>query len=502
MAILKKLAGQTAIYGLSSIVGRLINFFLNPFYVRIFSEAENGIIYDLLSLTAFIMIIFTYRLETAYFRYATDELNREKSFTTSLYSILGTSLILFISILAFSGNIASLLKYPDHPEYIQMFACILILDALVEIPLARLRLEGRPKKYALIKLLNIGINFSLNFFVLYFLPKSLVDPSFSFLKPIADVFYDPGIRVGYVFLFNLIASASTFLLLLPDYKISTQYFDRALLKKMVVYALPLVVVSFAGIINEMLDRQLLKYILPYSNEENRAQLGIYGANYKLAMLISLFTQAFRYAAEPFFFANAKEKHAPKLYALIAKYFTIANLIGFLVIVLYLHYFKYYVGKEGSRFHEGLRVVPILLIANIFLGLYYNISTWFKVTDKTSHGMFIALVGAGITIGLNIWWIPVFGYMGSAWATLICYVSMTFLSYLLGQRHYPVQYDWLGILAYISAAIALFFIHRFLIDFFHFDHILTSISGAVLLLVFIGIVLKLEYKNYKESDLFS
>lgn len=502
MAILKKLAGQTAIYGLSSIVGRLINFFLNPFYVRIFSEAENGIIYDLLSLTAFIMIIFTYRLETAFFRYSTEQGQKEKSFATALYSILGTSLILFIAILVFSGNIANLLKYPDHPEYIQMFACILILDALAEIPLARLRLEGRAKKYAMIKLLNILINFSLNFFVLYFLPKSLIDPNYSFLQPLAKVFYDPTIRVGYVFLFNLIASASTLLFLLPEYKVSAKYFDKALLKKMLVYALPLVVVSFAGIINEMLDRQLLKYILPYSNEENRAQLGIYGANYKLAMLISLFTQAFRYAAEPFFFANAREKNAPKLYALIAKYFTITNLIGFLVIVFYLHFFKYYVGKEGSRFHEGLRVVPILLMANIFLGLYYNISTWFKVTDKTSHGMFIALAGAGITIGLNIWWIPVFGYMGSAWATLICYVSMTILSYVMGQRYYPVQYDWLGITAYISTAVALFMVHGFLIDFFQFDQIMASISGAVLLLIFVGLVIKLEYKTYKESGLFN
>lgn len=501
MSLIKKLAGQTAIYGLSSIVGRLINFFLTPFYVRIFTEAENGVMYDLFALTAFIMIIFTYRLETAYFRYANEPEYREKSFVTSLYSILGTSMLFFVAIMAFANEIASLLRYPDHPEYVRLFAGILILDALVEIPLARLRLEGKAMKYALIKLLNILINFGLNFFVLYFLAHAASGTGYTFLKPLADLFYNPGIRVGYVFIFNLIASASTFLLLLPYYKFPTGSFDRKLLVRMLMYSLPLVVVSFAGIINEMLDRQLLKYILPYSDVENRAQLGIYGANYKLAVLLSLFTQAFRYAAEPFFFANAKDKKAPKLYALIAKYFTIATLVGFLVIVLFLHYFKYYVGTDGSRFWEGLRVVPILLMANIFLGLYYNISTWFKVTDKTAYGMIISLTGAAITIILNLWWIPVFGYVGSAWATLICYASMTMITYLAGRKYYPVPYDWLGIFTYMSFAVALYFIHDFLIGQFGMNHIMKSVTAAVLLIIFTATVFKLEYKGYKESDVF-
>lgn len=500
MTLIKKLAGQTVIYGLSSIIGRVINFFLTPFYVRIFTESENGTMYDLFALSAFIMIIFTYRLETAYFRYATDDENREKTFTTALFSILGTSIVFFAAIMAFSGNIAELLRYPDHPEYIRMFAGILILDALVEIPLAKLRLQGKAKKYALIKILNISINVGLNFFVLYFLPKSLTDASFSFLKPLANIFYDPTIRVGYVFMFNLIASGSTLLLLLPSYKFSIKEFDPVLLKKMIWYALPLVIVSFAGIVNEMLDRQLLKYILPYSNKENRAQLGIYGANYKLAMLISLFTQAFRYAAEPFFFSHAKEKNAPKLYAMIAKYFTIANLLGFLVIVLYLHYFKLYVGAPGSRFHEGLKVVPILLMANIFLGLYYNISTWFKVTDKTSYGMLIALAGALITIVLNVWWIPIFGYMGSAWATLICYVSMTAMSYLIGKKYYTMEYDWLGIISYICFAIALYFIDKAFIHHFDFGNMIANIIGFVLFLAFVLLVYLLERKDLKESGI--
>jgi O-antigen/teichoic acid export membrane protein len=270
---------------------------------------------------------------------------------------------------------------------------------------------------------------------------------------------------------------------------------------MLVYSLPLVVVSFAGIINEMLDRQLLKYILPYSNEENRAQLGIYGANYKLAMLLSLFTQAFRYAAEPFFFANAKDKKAPKLYALIAKYFTIVNLFGFLAIVLFLHYFKYYVGSEGSRFWEGLRVVPILLMANIFLGLYYNISTWFKVTDNTGYGMLISLAGAAITIGLNVWWIPIFGYMGSAWATLICYFSMTVITYILGMKYYPVKYDWLGIAAYMCFAVALYMIHNFVVEYFQLGHLQTSLLSIAFIGLFSGIIIKLERKGYRESDVF-
>ena len=282
---------------------------------------------------------------------------------------------------------------------------------------------------------------------------------------------------------------------MPYYLNTKLLFDKAQFAKMFRFSWPLIIVSFAGTINEMLDRQLLKYLLPYSIEKNKAQLGIYGANYKLAMLITLFGQAFRYAAEPFFFLNAKEKDSPKLYARITKYFTIVTIVGFLVITLYLHIFKYYVGDDGSGFHEGLTMTfPILIWANIFLALYYNISTWYKLSDMTVYGIFISLLGAAITVGLNVWWIPVFGYMGSAWATLICYATMAFVSYHLGRKHYALNYGWFSLFAYMLFALVIYGSHKGLVEYLQSGFILTSILSTIGLMLFIVTVYFIERKN--------
>jgi O-antigen/teichoic acid export membrane protein len=265
--------------------------------------------------------------------------------------------------------------------------------------------------------------------------------------------YHEEMGVGYIFLANLIASASKFIFLTPQLKEIRVGFDWVLFKSMAKYSLPIVVISFAGIINEMLDRALLKYLLPYDNATNLAQLGIYSACYKLSILMTLFIQAFRYAVEPFFFSYSKKSDATLMYARILHYFTIFCVFIFLLVTLYLDFFKYFIGEE---FRAGLKVVPVLLLANLFLGIYVNLSIWYKLSDRTLMGAGVSLFGAGLTIALNFYWIPLLGYMGSAYATLICYAAMAALSYALGQKYYPVAYDMKSVVGYMTLGIGLYF----------------------------------------------
>ncbi|HEY5140701.1 MAG TPA: polysaccharide biosynthesis C-terminal domain-containing protein, partial [Methylococcales bacterium] len=264
--------------------------------------------------------------------------------------------------------------------------------------------------------------------------------------------YVPAIGIGYIFIANLIASLFKFLMLAPQLSGLAWGFDRELFGRMLRYSLPMVVIGFAGIINEMLDRALLKYLLPYDSQTNMKMLGIYSACYKLSILMSLFIQAFRYAAEPFFFAYSGNSDARTVYAKVLKFFVIFCVFIFLLVTLFIDFFKYFVGEE---FRAGLQVVPVLLLANLFLGIYVNLSIWYKLTDRTLMGAFVSLSGAALTIVLNVWWIPVYGYVGSAWATLACYAGMAILSYLLGRHYYPVAYDVKRVLGYITLGVGLY-----------------------------------------------
>lgn len=403
-----------------------------------------------------LMVIFSYRLETAFFRFGTDVDKRENAFSTALISILSSTLLFVGLMLFFSEFITTnILDYSaDVSIYVSIFALVLGFDVLAEIPFARLRLEGKPMRFAAIKLTNIGINVSLNLFFILLCPWILVQGSDTFGYSLVEKYYNADFGVGYIFVSNLIASSVTLLLLAPEFLRTTWIFDKVLWRKMFLYSAPLILAGLAGIVNEVLDRQLLKEFLPGTSEQNSAQIGIYGACYKLAMLLSLFTQAFRYAAEPFFFAQAKNKDAKIMYADVGKYFAIFGLLGFLVITFYIDIFQYFVGVP---YRVGLSVVPILLLANLFLGLYYNLSIWYKLTDKTIWGGYIMTFGALITVVLNIIFIPKYGYMASAWATLACYFSVTAVSYFLGQKYYPVSYDLKRIFGYTAAAIGLYFI---------------------------------------------
>lgn len=492
MSLLKKLAGETAIYGLSSIIGRLLNYLLMPLYVRAFTKAEYGVVNELYAYTGFLMVIFILRMETAFFRFGTDEERRNEAFSTSFWSVLSSVLVFSLLIFGFANPITEWLEYaPEKNVFITMFGLILAFDTLAEIPMARLRLEHRAKRFAVVRLTGIALNIGFNLFFILLCPWLLKhDIATDFIGKI----YHREFGVGYVFLSNLIASAGSLLLLLPEMRRLEFRFDRGLWWTMFIYAAPLILASMAGIANEMLDRVLLVRMLPGDSTSNHAQLGVYSANYKIAMLMSLITQAFRYAAEPFFFANAKHKDAKILYADVTKYFTILGAVALLGVLLYLDIIKRLV-PEG--YWEGLNVVPILLMANLFLGLYYNVSIWYKLTDQTKLGGWIAVGGAVITIVLNVWWIPTIGYLGSAWATLICYAAMTAACWWWGRKYYPVNYDWLRMGGYVALAMGLYYSSILLAQWAGYGLYPKLAVNTVLMLVFLGVVWKKEGENLKK-----
>ena len=486
MSLIKKLAGETAIYGISSIVGRVLNVLLVPLYTNLFPKEEYGIVTQLYATVAFLMVIFIYRMDTALFRYGTEKKGREKVYSTAFWSVILSVLFFSVLIFSFSEEIANWYALSaDEESYIKIFGLVLAFDTLSEIPLAKLRLESKAIRFATIRLIGIGINIGLNLFFLLLCPWMLENGQ---ALGLLDVVYNPDWGIKYIFISNLAASAMVLLLLTPEIRQVKWQFDPQQWKTMAIYAAPLALASLAGIVNEMIDREMLVRLLPYDIETNRGEQGIYSACYKLAMLMSLFTQAFRYAAEPFFFANAKHKDAKKIYADVAKYFTIVGGLAFLFINFYIDIIKYFIGEE---YWGGLGVVPILLMANLFLGLYYNVSIWYKLTDQTKKGGLIALGGAVVTIVLNVWWIPRIGYMGSAWATLICYATMTIICWAWGTKYYPVRYDLKRILFYICFPFFLFLLSNGLREIFFLTQQWFYISNTLLLAAFLFVTWRLE-----------
>jgi O-antigen/teichoic acid export membrane protein len=454
MGILKKLASQTAVYGLSSIFGRFLNYLLVPLYTYYFSAAEYGVVSEFYAYAGFFSVVLLFGFETGYFRFRDkDHPLRDVTYSTALVFVLLLNAAFFASISYFNQPLSAALNYPHHPEYLLWFSGILTLDAIAAIPFARLRAENKAFRFAAIKIIEILMTVFLSLFFIVYCPKLYQQNPQSWIATL----YQPSIGVGYIFIANLIASSIKFLMLLPQLRGLAWGFDVTLLRRMLAYCAPMVVIGFAGIINEMLDRALLKHLLPYDSQTNMQQLGIYSACYKLSILMSLFIQAFRFAAEPFFFAYADKQDARPVYAKVLKFFVIFCVGIFLLVTLYLDFFQYFLGRE---FRVGLQVVPILLLANLCLGMYVNLSIWYKLTDRTLLGAAVSLFGALLTIALNIWWIPLFGYLGSAWATLACYATMVILSYVLGQIYYPVNYDIKGIIAHISVGLGLYGLYGF------------------------------------------
>lgn len=493
---LKKLAGATAIYGISSIFGRLINFALTPYYTNLFPPEEYAIISLLLSGVAFAFVFFTYRMELAYFRFGTDKNeDRNQIFNVSLSSIVFSTIGLVALIVLIAPYISVFWEIPDKTNLIYFCAAILAFDALNEIPKAKLRLDSRPIRFAIVQLSSILTNIIIVFFFLWFCPLVLAGDSFSGLKPFIEKIYSPDFGLGYVFVANIIGSGVAFLLLLPEWKSFKLLIDKVLWKKMMVYSLPMVIVGLSFIINEMFDRTFMIKLLPGTPEENKIALGIYSANYKIAMLLALFTQAFRYGAEPFFFKQKDAKDSLESYAVIAKYFLIISVFAFLSVTLYIDFFKHLLRKPV--YWEGLQVVPVLLLANLFLGMYYNFSVWFKITDRTKYGAYISVSGAILTIVLNVWWLPVYGYIGSAWATLICYFSMTIACVILGRKFLKVPYQLNRMSFYLAIGISFFFLAAFAENMINGNLLIKTSVNSIIILFFIGIVWFLERKELKK-----
>jgi len=475
---LKKLASQTAIYGVSTILGRLVNYLLVPLQVRVFNPAEYGVVGELYAYVTFLIVVLTYGLETGFFRFSQDEDKKEKVFSTAFISICITSIIFMFGMSAFAQPIANTIRYPTHPEYIIYFALILGLDAIASIPFALLRQQSRPIKFAIVKNINIFSNILLNVYFLLLCPYLLKG------SHITLPFYDPSVGVGYVFISNLVSSIITIPLLFKEILQIKKGFDPVLWRKMIIYGLPLLVVGLGGMVNETLDRAIMKYLLPAGND-SMAQLGIYSANYKLSILITLFIQAFRYAAEPFFFSHAKSTDKRTIYAQVMDYFVIVCLGIFLLVTLFIDVFKYFIDKP---YYEGLKIVPVLLLANVCLGIYYNLSIWYKLSDQTNKGALISMIGAGITIVLNILWIPVFGYVGSAWATFICYFSMMVICYFMGMKYYPITYHVKRALTFSSLAMILFIAGWYSRIYFYPGKMLFSLCiNSILFLIFLAAV---------------
>ncbi|MCC6462537.1 MAG: polysaccharide biosynthesis protein [Saprospiraceae bacterium] len=491
MSLLKKLAGETALYGLSSILGRFLNYLLVPMYTRTLSKMENGMLTELYAYSAFLIVILSYRLESAFFRFGTPPEDREKAYGTALYSLLGTTVVITLGLLLAAQPLANLLDYHNHPEYIRWFALILAFDCLVELPFARLRLEQRPIRFVTGKLFNIGIVIALNLFWLVFCPWA-DGLGWAWVRYV----WSPEVRVGYVFLANLIAAAATLLYLSPYIRIlKPAHFDRALWRKMILYSLPLILVQFAGIVNSMFDRAMQKWLLPGTPAENLAQVGIYGNVYKLAMLITIFTQAYRYAAEPFFFRHANDANAPDLQAKVTKWFTIVSTLGMLGVLLFVDVIKYFLSEP---YWVGLPILPILLLANVLLGLYYNLSVWYRLKDKTHIGALISVGGALATMVLNIWWVPVYGYEGSAWAALLAYAIMCLAAWIIGRKYYPVAYAFGRMGGYVALALGLYAASVWLKNMMPGQLALQLAGSAVLFGGYVGLVYFLEKSDLKKT----
>ena len=431
MKELSKLANQTFIYGLSSIIGRLLNYLLVPLYTRCFSPSEYGVVTEIYAYVAFFTIILTYGMETAFFRFSVKEKNNRNVFSTTLISIIFSSTVFVFLMLLNSQQIASLIGYSNNQEYIVWFSIILALDSISAIIFARLRKKNQAVKFALVRIINIAVNIICNIY-------------FILIK---------GFGIEYIFISNLISSGVMLMCLFPETIRISWKFNFSLWKKMLKYSSPLLIAGLAGVINETLDRALLKQLLPNSKTA-LYELGLYGGFYKLAMIVTLFVQTFRYAAEPFFFAQSNNKSSKKVYASIMEYFVMFMSVVFLLITTY---YEFFVNFLGPTFHDerGFFVVSILLLANIFLGIYYNLSIWYKLTDKTYFGALFSLVGAVITIVMNLILIPKLGFMGSAITTLACYVVMTTISYFLSKKHYSIPYDLKRLFLYLMLMLILY-----------------------------------------------
>jgi len=488
---IKQLAGQTVWYGISSIAARFINYLLTPLLTyNLADKADYGKIGLIYSAIPILNIIFAYGFETAYFRFAGKDEYKKDIFSTSALSLLFSTILLSVLLWIFQGAFGAAIGLADFPSIIQISIFIVAFDALATIPFARLRQEQRPRKYAFIKIAGILINIFVTWFYVAWCPKHLSANSNSIFNLIYSPHTNP---VVYVLIANLIQNIFTLILLGNEIKQIKFRFNTELWKQMMIYSMPLIIAGMGGMINETFDRLMLRWWLPGAAEQRETQVGIYNACYKLSLLITLFVQSFRLGAEPFFFKQAEGGSPQKTYARVMKFFVITVCCVFLIINLYIPVWRYFIRKD---YWAGLGVVPILVLANMSLGIYYNLSIWYKLSNKTTAGATITLIGAGITFLINFLFIPRYSYMASAWATFACYFSMMVISFVWGQKAYYVPYAWKKLLAYMCIVVILFFIHKGITSFV--DSTIFSLTlGTIFTAAFIFFVLRVEKKEFQQ-----
>ena len=439
MANLKSVVKDTAIYGLSSIVGRFLNYLLVPLYTAKLSAASGGygVITNVYAYTALLMVILTYGMETTFFRYVNKEgENPDKVYSTTMISVASTSLLFVLLVLLFLQPISSFMGYADHSSYIWVMAVTVAVDAFACIPFAYLRYKKRPMKFAILKLANIMMAILLNLFFFLLLPAWTGDGGL--------------VDAGYAFYINLFCSVALLFFLLKEITAVPFDFDKALLRRMLSYSWPILVLGVAGILNQTADKILFPYI--YQGTDAHSQLGIYGAASKIAMIMAMITQAFRYAYEPFVFGNNNDKDSRNTYAKAMKFFIIFTLLAFLVVMAYIDLLKYIIGRD---YWEGLKVVPVVMAAEIMMGIYFNLSFWYKLIDKTIWGAWFSGLGCVVLITVNVLFVPRYGYMACAWAGFMGYASAMTISYLVGQKKYPINYPLKEIVLYVALAAVLY-----------------------------------------------
>ena len=475
MSLYKSLFKQTAIYGIATVVPRMFSFILTPLYTTpgVMDLAKYAEVSINFAWLVFFNVVLAYGMETAFFRFYNTE-DKKQVISTSTISLFWSSIAFLCTALIFRGTLAHLLKI--DAEYISYIIWVLVLDALAIAPFSKLRADGRPVRYAFIKIGSVAFNLALNFFFLIYLPKLAVAYPVSIFNSI----YVPGFQVGYVFVANVMASLFALVLLLPHYLRLSWHFNAALWKKMMRYSLPVMLAGIAFAINETFDRPLLKYL----NVPER-EIGIYSACYKLALFMTLFTTAFRLGIEPFFFSQASKENAKQIYAAITKYFVIFGSVILLGVIAFADLLKIFIIRDPA-YWDGMKVVPLIILANFCLGIYTNLSVWYKLSDKTKMGAYISAIGAAITLLFNFVLIPIWGYTGSAIATVCAYGAMMVLSYLIGAKYYPIPYDLKTMGTYMGLAMGLSALSFYVPVLRH-----TYVFGILSLIVFIVFIYKRE-----------
>ena len=483
MANLKSLTKDTAIYGLSSIIGRFLNYLLVPLYTDAITKASGGygVITNIYAYTALLLVILTYGMETTFFRFANkSEEDPKKVYATILLSVGTTSLLFVIFVFIFLSPISSIMGYAEHPSYIWVMAMVVAIDAFQCIPFAYLRYQKRPIKFAALKLLFVVLNITLNLVFFLLLP--------ALYKTHPDVIghiYDPSVGAGYAFYINLACTAPITFFFYKELTGFKYTFDKQLMRRMMRYSWPILVLGIAGILNQTADKIMFPYI--YKGNDAHAQLGIYGAASKIAMIMAMITQAFRYAYEPFVFGKAEDKNNRETYAKAMKYFLIFTLLAFLVVVGYMDILRYIIHRD---YWEGLQVVPIVMAAEIMMGVYFNLSFWYKLIDKTIWGAYFSGIGCIVLVAINIIFVPRYGYMACAWAGFAGYATAMTLSYIIGQKKYPIAYPLGSMAIYVAITVLFYTVMTYANN--HFSTGWALLCNTIVLLLFVAHIIRWDF----------